>query len=113
GTSWFVLYPTAEFLTNFGLNLGAQSGLNNVFGRGERIRVRASFGGEFDYRASLRLDTGRRIGRRAAVSMLAEVRSRPKDRFFGFGNGDVVVPAMPIRPLSDEAAVETKFSERV
>ncbi|HLU68721.1 MAG TPA: hypothetical protein VKZ63_20710, partial [Kofleriaceae bacterium] len=83
------LYPVAFFETGFGFNAGARFIHRDLFGGGERLRARASFGGQYEQIYSIKIGTGDRIqGGRTEVELEAEYELRPKDRFFGIGNGD-------------------------
>jgi hypothetical protein len=107
------LYPVAFFETGFGLNAGARFIHRDLFGGGERMRVRASFGGQFQQIYALKLDSGDRLQRgRTRLELEAEYEARPKDRFFGVGNNDLVASVdMPIDPYASSIAVESRFRQ--
>ncbi len=79
------LYPTALFETGFGLNIGARGFVKDVFGEGERINVRAGFGGEYRWMVTSGITSGRRFGR---VDARIEATHATLDHewFYGIGN---------------------------
>jgi len=106
------LYPLAFFETGFGLNVGARFVYRDIFGHGERLRLRASYGGRFRQLYAAKLTTGTLLGDRVMLDLRPEFEIYPKSRFFGFGNGDLQPPAdvvMPVDPRLDDTAVETRF----
>lgn len=112
------LYPSVLFETGFGLNAGARFIHRDLFGGKESLKARASFGGRFQQLYSLKLDSGDRLGDRAALQLEGEFEARPRDRFFGIGNGDEVeaesVPPMAmIDPFADPTAVATRFRQLI
>ena len=112
------LYPSVLFETGFGLNAGARFIHRDLFGEKELLRARASFGGRFQQLYSVKLDSGDRLGARNKVELEGEFEARPRDHFFGIGNGDEVeagsVPPMAmIDPFADPTAVSTRFRQNV
>jgi hypothetical protein len=106
----FGIYPLAFFETGFGLNAGARLVYRDVFGHGERLRLRASYGGRYRQLYALKFTTGTLFSDRVRADLRAEYEIFPKSRFFGLGNGDLGPPPGPlIDPLADETAVETRF----
>ncbi|HEU5057388.1 MAG TPA: BamA/TamA family outer membrane protein [Kofleriaceae bacterium] len=108
------LYPVALIETGFGLNAGARFVHRDLFGARESLKARASFGGRFRQIYSLKLDTGERLGRNV-IELEGEYEIRPRDRFFGIGNGDLVEepPMGLIDPFADPTAVDTRFRQRL
>jgi hypothetical protein len=106
------VYPVAFFETGFGLNVGARLIHRNLFDRDVKLRLRASHGGQYRQLYAARVDSGNLIARRAALELEVAYEQFPKSRFVGLGNADqqAFVPGMaPIDPLTDDAAVETRF----
>lgn len=106
------LFPVALFETGFGLNAGLRFVHRDLLGRGEKLNLRASYGGRFRQIYSGKLSTGGR----ADFELEAGYEIRPKDRFFGIGNGDEIDAddvAMPIDALNDDTAVSTRYSTTV
>jgi hypothetical protein len=79
------LYPTALFETGLGLNVGARGFVKDMFGSGERLHVRAGFGGEYRWIATGGLHGGDRF---APVDVRIEATRAALDRewFYGIGN---------------------------
>lgn len=107
--SWFFneegtvgLYPVAFAETGFGLNGGGRLILRRLGGTDIGVTARASFGGRFRQLFSTKLSTGRTF-ERATLDLRASYEIRPKDQFFGIGDGDVLEdpPAMPVDARSE------------
>jgi hypothetical protein len=108
------LYPAALVETGFGLNIGARFIDRDLFGAKESVKMRASFGGRFKQLYSIKMSTGDRFGKKAAIELEGEYEIRARDRFYGIGNGDLVdMVAMPIDPYADPTAVATRFRQRL
>lgn len=106
------LYPVAFFETGFGLNAGLRFIHRDLFG-GLQFKARASFGGPYRQLYSAKLGTGELLDP-VELELEAEYEIRPKDRFFGIGNGDLIDEiAMPIDPYADPTAVDTRFRENL
>jgi hypothetical protein len=105
------LYPVAFVETGFGLNAGARF-IHRALYRKASLRARASFGGRFRQIYALKLGSGEIFSDRIELELEAEHEIRPKDRFFGIGNGDAVdmVPE-PVDPYEDPAAVDSRFQQ--
>jgi hypothetical protein len=104
------LYPVAFFETGFGLNAGARFIHRDLFGQEERVRGRASFGGQFQQIYSADFDTGRRLGPGGRIALEGSYEIRPRDRFFGVGNDELVASTdMPLDPYRDPIAVKSRF----
>lgn len=105
------IYPTAFAETGFGLNIGARAFVRDLFGANEKLALRVGFGGKFNRVFGVDLDTGDRAGR-VAFGVDARYENRDRDRFFGYGNGDVVPPpppGMPYHVLDDSVSVSSRF----
>jgi hypothetical protein len=107
------LYPVAFFETGFGLNAGLRFIHRDLYKKAS-FNARASFGGPYRQIYSAKLGSGDVLGERVELELEAEYEFRPKDRFFGIGNGDAVdeVP-MPIDPYEDPTAVDSRFRETI
>jgi hypothetical protein len=81
----FGIYPTASYETGFGFTAGGRLVLQDMFGRGERIKARARFGGRFRQAYSVDVKSGHRIPN-AALEVGASYEQRPHERTWGIGN---------------------------
>ncbi|HEU5055324.1 MAG TPA: hypothetical protein VFU21_02310, partial [Kofleriaceae bacterium] len=107
------LYPVGSIETDFGLTAGARFIHRDLFGERERLSLRTSFGGLYDQQYTAQLSTGERLGR-VRLDGEGEYEIEPREKFFGIGNGDeVAAVAAPVDPYADEAAIDTRFRERV
>ena len=108
------IYPVAFFETGFGLNAGGRFIHRDVFGNGERLKLRASFGGRFQQIYAAGFDSGQLMGDLIELELEAQYENRPHDQFFGLATGDVVdgVPA-PIDPYDDRTAIDTRFQQTI
>jgi outer membrane protein assembly factor BamA len=110
----FGVFPTALFETGFGLNVGARLLHKDMFGRGERISLRAGVGGRYQQIYAGELRTGERLGNRVAAGVEVRYERRPRDRFFGIGNADRTepVPGMPlVDPSTEDTAIASRYRE--
>jgi hypothetical protein len=106
--------PLARAETGFGAAGGARAFHRDLLGRGEHLAIDAWWGGRLEPGASLRVDSGGRLGERLLLRVDARGEERPRDRFFGIGNGDEVAEvAAPVDPYADPAAVDTRFHQRL
>ena len=112
-TRTFGIYPTASYETDFGFMIGARLLARDVFGEGERVKLRVDFGGRFRQAYGINLDSGDRLGDRFTVEVDSSYERRPRERFYGIGNGDTVDEplAMPIDPSVEDTSVPTRFRE--
>lgn len=107
------LYPVAFIETGFGLNAGLRFIHRDLY-RKANLKARASFGGPFRQLYALKLGSGELLGERIELELEAEYEVRPKDRFFGIGNGDLVeMVQAPVDPYRNPAAVDTRFRQNV
>ena len=111
------LYPTAAFESGFGvtgLTGGARFVDRDLFGEREHLAIQAAVGTAYYYRQlySLNLRTGDRFGRHFALELDGGYEIRPRDPFYGIGNGDTAAPpTMPIDPRTDSTSVGTRYSQ--
>jgi hypothetical protein len=82
------LYPIASLQSGYGLNVGVRFVHRDVFGEREQLRLRAGTGGQFRQIYSAKLTSGDRLGERVALKLAGEFERRPKDAFYGIGNGE-------------------------
>ncbi len=110
------VYPLALFETGFGVNAGLRIVHRDVFGRGEHLKFRASYGGRFRQIYKLDFTSGERLGDRVALEAEAGFEVRPKDRFFGIGDHELTDSGAltgPIDALARDQAVDTRFRQQV
>jgi hypothetical protein len=81
----FGVYPIARYETEYGFTAGARLIDRNLFGRHERVKLRADFGGRYRLAYGAKLSTGERIPRAALEADLSYER-RPDEAFYGIGN---------------------------
>lgn len=113
----FGIYPVATYETGFGLTAGAHLVHRDLFGAHEKLKLRSTFGGRFRQAHGVALRSGERFGDRVATELGIVYERRPHERFFGIGNGDEIAlspaPLPLIDPMTDDAAVATRFREQV
>jgi hypothetical protein len=108
------LYPTVRLESGFGLNVGARFVHRDLFGAREHLGVFAGTGGRFRQITSASLRTGDRLGKRFALEVEGEYEQRPKDAFYGIGNGDPgVAQPRPVDPRIDVTAIEARHRQRL
>ncbi len=104
------IFPTALIETGFGLNVGARAQFKDVLGAGERLSLRAGTGGEWKTVAEAKLSLGDRKSSPVAGGVRARYEERERDRFYGYGNGDVVdASGMLIDPTKSDDAIGTLY----
>jgi len=108
----FGLYPVAGYESTYGFTLGARAVAQDLFGEGERLKLRANWGGEFRYAVGGKVSTGTRLGR-VELSNDTSYERRGRERFYGIGDGpELDAPAaMPIDPSIDNQSIKSRFSE--
>jgi len=107
------LYPVAFIETGFGLNAGARFIDRDLY-KDASLKMRASFGGRFRQIYAAKLGSGHVFGDRFELEIEAEHEIRPKDRFFGIGNGDKVAMADTlIDPYDSPIALDTRFQQKI
>ena len=111
----FGVYPVAAYESGSGVTAGARLVHKDLLGGGERLKLRASFGGRYRQAYGVNVRSGERLGGRVAVELDASYERRPTERFFGIGNGDALdaMPETPIDPAADERALPSRFREDV
>jgi hypothetical protein len=107
------LFPVALVETGFGLNAGARLILRELGGTDFGLSGRASFGGRFRQLYSLRLSSGD-TWRGVSFDLRLEGEARPKDQFWGIGDGDEAAepPMTPQDPFAG-ALFQSRFRQRV
>jgi hypothetical protein len=98
------LYPIAQLESGYGVNVGARFEHRELFGEGERLKLHAGAGGRFSQIYSAKLRSGDRFGERVALELDAEYERRPKDAFYGIGNG-------PTDLMSGAPMAEARFRQ--
>lgn len=111
----FGIYPLAFFETDFGLNAGGRVVHKDLFGAGERVTLRASYGGRYEqiYRASMH--TGDRLGA-LRFELELDYEIEPHSRFFGIGNLDELAnddPAVVASSPPTALATRTAFRQDI
>jgi hypothetical protein len=91
------LYPIATYESTFGFTAGARFVHHDMFGEGERLRLRANAGGRYQQAYGMNLQSGQRIPH-ATIEIDASYERRPHEPYFGIGN---------------DANDETRFQEDV
>ena len=106
------LYPTASYGSNFGVTFGARFVHRDMFGEGERLKLRADYGGRFRQAYGFEIGSGTRLGNRVKLELDTRYEKRPKERFVGYGNADEMDPVDGVLfdPTSG-VAVETRYRE--
>jgi outer membrane protein assembly factor BamA len=107
----FGVFPTAFIETGNSPNVGLRVLHRDLFGGGERMRLRAGYGGDDQliYRGDLR--TGR-VGERTRITLGGGYRREDRGRFYGFGNADSVAQwriSSPVDPYARDVAVKTEY----
>ncbi len=107
------VYPVASYSTDFGFDLGARFVHHDLFGKRERIKLRANFGGRYQQGYGVELRSGERFGKRVSASVEALYEKRPDERFFGIGNATMLteMPADLIDPSLADTAISSRFRE--
>jgi outer membrane protein assembly factor BamA len=109
------IYPVGRYDSQFGFQAGVRFVHKSMFGRGEKLRLRADFGGPFRQAYGISLASGDRFGSVLEAKLDARYQRKPGERFYGIGNGDLggAPPAMPIDPTVDDTAIETRYREEL
>jgi hypothetical protein len=109
-TNTYGIYPTARFESGSGVTLGARFVHRNLFGHKEHLAVFGGGGGRYRQIGAVSLRTGDLLGSRLTLETEGLYEKRPKDPFWGIGNGDAVAaPGMPIDTFNDDTAVRTRY----
>jgi hypothetical protein len=88
----FGVWPILFVETGFGANAGLHLLHRNLFGHGERLRLRAGWGGIDRQIYSASIDSGNLLGDRARISLGGTFRISPSLWFFGIGDHAVNDP---------------------
>jgi hypothetical protein len=106
------LFPIASFQSGFGLTGGARFIHKDLFGAGIKTSVKGTFGGRIRQSYALSLGTGDWLDN-AEIEIEGRFDARPKDFFYGIGNGPVIAPPMiAIDPLQADAPnVRSRFRQ--
>lgn len=106
------VYPVASYVSDYGINLGARFVHYDLFGHGERLKLRANFGGEFSQAYGIELKSPN-LADRIRGGIEARYERRPRERFFGIGNANELEmpPAAPLDPTLADAAISARFRE--
>lgn len=106
------IYPVAFAETGFGLNIGGRLIVRRIV-RDLNFTGRASFGGRFKQLFTTKLSSGKTF-EHLTFDLRSSYEIRPKDQFFGIGNGDLLdeddVPQMPV-PARDVDLRESRFRQ--
>lgn len=89
------IYPVAFAETGFGLNIGGRLIVRRIANTDIGFTGRASFGGRFRQLFTTKLSTNQTF-ERLTLDLRTSYEIRPKDQFFGIGDGDLVDAAPPM-----------------
>jgi hypothetical protein len=107
--------PTGSYETGFGVSVGARLADSNVLGEREQLWASAEGGGHYHQAYQAYLNSGDRFGDRLGFELYGQYEQRPRDVFYGIGNGDKSeqLPPAPVDPKINPTAVETRFRQRI
>lgn len=110
----FGIYPVGGYESSYGFTVGARVLYKDIFGAGERLRLRGDYGGEFRYAVGASATTGKRFGP-VRFDLETMYERRPREHFYGLGNGPEMAmpPEMPIDARISDIAVPTRFQQDV
>jgi hypothetical protein len=102
------VFPVAIYKTGFGPTGGARIQVRDLIKAGSRLTLEVFYGGEFVQAYRARYRTGRGP---FELDLRSDFETFPRSRFFGIGNGDLttMLATIPIDPLRDPTAVDTRF----
>lgn len=108
----FGVYPVAGYESGFGFKAGARVLYKDIFGHGERLKLRADYGGEFRFAVGGHLGTGHLFGP-IRFEADSSIERRPHEHFYGIGNGAELEqpPVSPVDASVDDTAVSSRFQE--
>lgn len=108
----FGVYPVAGYESGFGFKVGARVLYKDILGEGERLKLRADYGGELRFALGAHLATGDRFGP-IRFEADSSIERRPHEHFYGIGNGTELdePPVSPVDPSVDDTAVASRFEE--
>jgi hypothetical protein len=85
-TETYGLYPTLVLDSSYGVTYAGRFVHRDLFGKREKLALRAGSGGEYRAHTTATVKTGDRLGERVQLAMTGELERRPKDAFYGIGN---------------------------
>lgn len=113
------IFPTVDIESGFGFSAGGKFVHRDLLGERERFSFSAQGGGRFRSAFRTHLTTGERLGR-LSLGVRGEYDRRPKEAFYGIGNGGTADPAEPemasgepIDALADDAAVKARYRQQL
>ncbi len=111
----FGVFPVFFIETGFGMNGGLRLVHGDLFGGGEDLVFRISYGGRFRQIYGGSINTGERFGP-ITFDLNASFAIQPRDQFFGIGNGDQIDDYDPsmnplIDPTLSDTSVQTRYRE--
>lgn len=105
----FGIIPVVVFATGFGVMGGARLVSTDTFGDRERLTVEGAYGGTYQDRASIWLDSGARLDP-VVLTVGGNFDRFARLRFAGIGNADLSpAPEMLIDPLTESTAVKSYY----
>jgi hypothetical protein len=107
------LYPVVKFQSGFGATVGAKFRYADIFGENERFTASAGTGGRYQDTFATSFRTGTRFGKHVQLGLDAERDRRPREVFYGIGNGDDAATGAAIDPRMDATAVETRYRQQL
>src|SRR5690348_16452089 len=88
--------------------------MRDIGGTGAHVSAAAAAGTQYYYRQlySLELRSGHLLGDRFSLDLDSGYEVRPRDAFYGIGNGDASAPpVMVVDPRMDSLSVETRYRQ--
>jgi hypothetical protein len=112
------IYPVGSYESGFGFSGGVRVVARDVFGHGERAKLRADWGGHYFQAYGISMSSGDLISKHLELELDGRYQRKPREVFYGIGNADHVdeleaPPPMPIDPTMSDVAIETRFREDV
>ncbi|HEX3763735.1 MAG TPA: BamA/TamA family outer membrane protein [Kofleriaceae bacterium] len=108
------LVPIATYETDFGFSVGARFLATDVAGENEQATVSAEFGGSYHQAFQGYMNSGDRLGDHVLLELYGEYQKRPRDIFYGIGNGDTTPrPPVPVDPYTTPVTLRTRFRQRI
>lgn len=105
------LFPLVFIESGFGFSAGVRFIHRDLAGHDERLKLDAKYGGRFRQSYEASLSSGALLGPRVGLELELEYQLSPQAKFYGIGNGDALdePPSMPIDPLAEDTAFETRY----
>jgi hypothetical protein len=105
----FGIIPIVVFATGFGIMGGARLISTDTFGGNEQLTIEGAYGGNYQERASIWLDSGARFDP-VLLTIGGNFDRFARLRFAGIGNADLSpMPETLIDPLTDPTAVKSYY----